>query len=115
MREEEGKLKALTAKEREEYKRMAARLTGGRVSPWLFGRPYKSFAFQDVSFLSATRTSLRPMLPCWKREPYRSMQVSTNEQQQGRMKKRIGSSSATAIECGLYRSVSLTRKTIHVY
>ena len=73
MREEEGKLKALTAKEREEYKRIAARLTGGRVSPRLFGCPYKSLAFQDVNFLNSTGTSLRPMLPCWKREPYRSI------------------------------------------
>jgi hypothetical protein len=39
MREEEGKLKALTAKEREEYKRIGARLTGGRVSPRPFGCP----------------------------------------------------------------------------
>jgi hypothetical protein len=30
-REEEEKLKALTTKEREEYKRIATRLTGGRV------------------------------------------------------------------------------------
>jgi hypothetical protein len=36
MREEGEKLKALTAKEREEYKRIAARLTGGRVSTRLF-------------------------------------------------------------------------------
>lgn len=33
-REEEEKLKALTAKEREEYKRMGARLTGKRVAPY---------------------------------------------------------------------------------
>jgi hypothetical protein len=73
MREEGEKLKALTAKEREEYKRIAARLTGGRVSPRLFGYRYEYFAFQDVNFLSATGTSLRLMLPYWKRELYRSM------------------------------------------
>ena len=33
-REEEEKLKALTTKEREEYKRIVARLTGGRVFPF---------------------------------------------------------------------------------
>jgi hypothetical protein len=33
MRDEEEKLKAMTAKEKEEYKRMGARLTGELVTP----------------------------------------------------------------------------------
>jgi hypothetical protein len=34
MRDEEEKLKAMTSKEREEYKRMGVRLTGELVTPY---------------------------------------------------------------------------------
>jgi hypothetical protein len=39
MRGEEERLKAMTTKEREEYKRMGSRLTGGRVFPFSVSLP----------------------------------------------------------------------------
>ena len=72
IRGEEDKLKAMTPKEREEYKKIGTRLTGGHVFPFsaVVANPP---IFQDVNFSSATRTSLRPMLPYWKMEPCQSM------------------------------------------
>jgi hypothetical protein len=66
-RDEEDKLKAMTGKEREEYKKIAVRLTGGCV--FSFGCRCQSFVFQDVNFSSATKPLLRPMHPYWKTEP----------------------------------------------
>jgi hypothetical protein len=43
MRDDEEKLKAMTTKEREEYKKIGARLTGRRVSPFRLSLPILRF------------------------------------------------------------------------
>ena len=71
-REEEDKLKAMSAKERDEYKKIAFRLTGRCVFPFRLSFAQSS-VFQDVNSSSATKILLRPMLPCWKMEQCLSM------------------------------------------
>jgi hypothetical protein len=71
MRGEEEKLKAMTAKEKEEYKRMGARLTGERVTPYyamVANRPFvvgrqlfehdKNLATSDASLLEEGTVSV---------------------------------------------------------
>ena len=62
MRGEEEKLKAMTTKEREEHKKMGARLTGGRVDPFRLSLPILCFPgrqlFERDKNLAASDASL---------------------------------------------------------
>lgn len=94
--EEEERLKALTPKEREEYKRSLTRLTGRLIVTQL---PCQMLhlSFQAGSSSRKTKTLVRKTRLSSKRVPFQSTPVNMNEQERRKNKKKA-SPSVTAIE-----------------
>lgn len=96
-REDEEKMKGMTPKEREEYKKLATRSTG-QFFAHSTSMTAKSIALQAVSCSSATGTLLLRTTTSSKKERSPSTSVSTRGKPERKRKKRTRSPSVIASE-----------------